>query len=159
MEVGLVVVVVEVPEMVFVVEVLSPAGEDESEELVMSADDGESVVAADLSPDNLSMAPRIARTTPVTPTMQMMMAAHFRREMVLYQGASRGSTQMSSGMTGSLLPTVSGRRDERVSCSGVAPSPPTATAAAGVGAVWTVFAVLEQTTTSGNGFCKVSAYR
>jgi hypothetical protein len=152
-------VVVEVAEMMPVVEVLSLAGEDESGELVKSADiGGLVVVAADLSPDSLFMAPRMASTTPVMPTVQMMMAAHFRREMVLYQGASRGSTQMTSGMTGSLLPAVSGRRDERVSCSAVVPSPPTATAATSVDAVWAVFAALEQTT-SGNGFCKVSAYR
>jgi hypothetical protein len=153
-------VVVEVAEMVPVVEVLSLMGEDESEELVMSANIRESVVvAADLFPDSLFMAPRMASTTPVMPMVQMMMAAHFRREMVLYQGASRGSIQMSSGMTGSLLPAVSGRRDERVSCSVVVPSPPKTTAATSVGAVWGVLAALEQITTSGNGFCKVSAYR
>ena len=104
---------------------------------------------SDLSgPENLFMAPRMAIRTPVMPTVQMMMAIQLLREISLYQGGSGGSTQTSSCRTGSLLlPAVPGRMDESAEAS-LAPSP---LRTAEVDAT-------PEKTTSGKGFCRVSAY-
>jgi hypothetical protein len=113
--------VVEVTNVVGVADVLS-AGDGVLEELVWLVDKSVGVggsglgsLESDLPPESLFMAPRIASTTPVMPTVQMMMAAHLPFEMVLYQGASAGSTQTFSLISGSLLPGVPKRREERVS--------------------------------------------
>jgi hypothetical protein len=113
--------VVEVTNVVGVADVLS-AGDGVLEELVWSVDrlvgvreSGLVLLESDLSPESLFIAPRIASTTPVMPTVQMMMAAHLPFEMVLYQGTSAGSTQTFSLISGSLLPGVPKRREERVS--------------------------------------------
>jgi hypothetical protein len=151
--------------------VLLSAGEDGSEEELFKSASAAvflniggpvAVVGSNLDRENLPIAPRMASTTPVMPTVQMMMVAHFLGEMALYHGVSRGSTQTSSCMTGSLLPTVSGRWEEGASCSAVlvsrAPSPPP-TVTGDVEAVppWVVLGAQEKTT-SGYGFCNASAY-
>jgi hypothetical protein len=147
---------------------LLSAGEDGSEEELLKSAAvllvvwGAVVVGgSNLVRENLPIAPRMASTTPVMPTVQMMMVAHFLGEMALYHGASRGSTQRSSCMTGSLLPTVSGRWEEGASWSAVlvswAPSPPPTVAGdAEVAPPWVLAA--PEKTTSGYGFCNVSAY-